>query len=198
MKRLIVPTNITINIGLVTTMILLLFTTSTIIVDTFAFTTVSTSYNSRTTATTATKMSLFAKPRSRSPLVDEALEAYPYSFEGRRAMVTREQAGLTFNELARLYGDDEALTMVKLEPRVLVFNSDNYAPCLEAWTEQFGLEAAKGMVGRNPNLLAVRPSLAQKPAEDSMFFSYVIAASRPLPKILAAGLLLSIATAGMQ
>ena len=143
-------------------------------------------------------MSLFAKPRSRSPLVDEALEAYPYSFEGRRAMVTREQAGLTFNELARLYGDDEALTMVKLEPRVLVFNSDNYAPCLEAWTEQFGLEAAKGMVGRNPNLLAVRPSLAQKPAEDSMFFSYVIAASRPLPKILAAGLLLSIATAGMQ
>lgn len=198
MKRLIVPTNITIKIGLVTTMILLLFTMSTIIVDTFAFTTVSTSYNSRTTARTTTKTSLFAKPRSRSPLLDEALEAYPYSFEGRRAMVTREQAGLTFNELARLYGDEEALAMVKLEPRVLVFNCDNYAPCLEAWTEQFGLEAAKGMVGRNPNLLAVRPLLAKKPAEDSMFFSYVIAASRPLPKILAAGLLLSIATAGMQ
>ena len=109
-------------------------------------------------------------------------------------MVTQEKASLAFNELARLYGDKEALAMVKLESRVLVFNSDNYEPCLDAWTEQFGLEAAQGMVGRNPNLLAVRPSLAQKPAEDSMVFSYIIAVSRPLPKVIGVALLLSIAT----
>jgi hypothetical protein len=203
MPRLIVPTNATTLV-----MMMILVTTATFLTDAFAFTTIPSSKpftsriinsSSSTTSTKAnTKTSLSAKSRPRSPLLDEALEAYPYSFEGKRAMVTQEKASAAFNELARLYGDEEALAMVKLESRVLVFNIDNYEPCLEAWTEQFGLEAAQGMVGRNPNLLAVRPTLAQKPAEDSMFFSYIIAASRPLPKILGAGLLLSIATAGMH
>ena len=200
MPRLIVPTNTT---TLVMTMILV--TTATFLTDAFAFTTIpsskpftSRSSSSTTTTRTRTKTSISAKSRSQSPLLDEGLEAYSYKFEGGRAMVTKEKAILAFNELARLYGDEEAVAMVKLESRVLVFNSDNYAPCLASWTEQFGLEAAQGMVGRNPNLLAIRPELAVKPAEDCMVFSYIIAASRPLPKILGAGLLLSIATAGMH
>lgn len=198
MPRLIVPTNATTLV-----MMMILVTTATFLTDAFAFTSIpsskpftSRSSSTMTTTRTRTKTSISAK--FRSPLLDEGLEAYSYKFEGRRAMVTKEKAILAFNELARLYGDEEAVAMVKLESRVLVFNSDNYAPCLASWTEQFGLEAAQGMVGRNPNLLAIRPELAVKPAEDCMVFSYIIAASRPLPKILGAGLLLSIATAGMH
>ena len=148
----------------------------------------------------STKTSLHAARTKASVLLDEALDAYPYRFkpENKRGMVTREKATVAFNELARLYGDENALAIVKLEPRALVFNSDNYAPCIEAWTEQFGLEASQGMVGRNPGLLAVKPKQAQKPAEDSMVFSYIIAVTRPLPKLIGVGLLLSILTSGMQ
>lgn len=145
-----------------------------------------------------------------SPLVDEALAVYPFRFqpdkkqagapEGEKlyAPVTRNQATGCFNELARLYGDDEALAMVKLLPRALSFRSDFFEPCLEAWTEQFGSEAAQGMVRRNPGLLGVNPILAREPAEASMALSYVVAVTRPLPKLIAAGLLLSIATAGLR
>jgi len=180
-------------------MMMILFTAS--IVDSFTLVVVPTS--SRTTVsitTTATTTSaLHAVRRSKSsPLLEEALEAYPFSFNNKNSLVTEEQAATTFNILARLYGDQEALDIVKIEPRALVFNSDNYAPCLEAWTEQFGLEASQAMVGRNPGLLAVRPALAQKPAEDSMAFSYIFAVARQWPIIFGVGLLLTIAKSGIQ
>jgi len=165
----------------------------TILVDGFAPPVVGTT---TTTTTTTTKTSLCARGKS-SPLLGEALEAYPFSFEGKRAMVSEQKATVAFNELARLYGDDEALAIVELFPRSLCFDSTNYAPCLEAWTEQFGLEASQGMVGRNPGLLGVKPFTAKEPAEASMFFSYIIAVTRPLPKIIAVGLILSIVTAGL-
>ena len=152
----------------------------------------------RTTALAVFGRSGGGGKKSSSPLLGEALEAYPFRFDGPRAMVSEAKAAVAFNELARLYGDEEALAMVKIFPRALVFDSSNYGPCLEAWTEQFGPEAARKMVGRNPGLLGVKPFTAREPAEASMAFSYIIAATRPLPGILAAGLLLSIATAGLH
>jgi len=88
--------------------------------------------------------------------------------------------------------------MVKLESRSLRFNKDNFGPCLEAWEEQFGLEAAQAMVGRNPGLLGVLPMQAREPAEASMFLSYVVAVTRPLPQIAVVGGLLAILTAGIR
>jgi len=173
---------------------MILFTTS--IVDSFTLVVVPTSRTS--TPTTTITSALHAARSTSSPLLDEALEAYPFSFTNKNSQVTEKKAITTFNVLARLYGDQEALAIVKIEPRALVFNSDNYAPCLEAWTEQFGLEASQAMVGRNPGLLAVRPSLAKKPAEDSMAFSYIFAATRQWPKILAVGFLLTILKSGIQ
>lgn len=140
-----------------------------------------------------------------SPLLDEALNAYPFQFQPEKAVdptlyaaVTQSQATTTFNELARLYGDDEALTMVKVQPNILTFNSKYFAPCLDAWTDQFGLESAQAMVRRNPGLLGVNPILAKEPAEASMALSYVVAVTRPLPKLIGVGLLLAIATAGLR
>jgi len=75
---------------------------------------------------------------SSSPLVEEALSAYPYVLTD-----AEKKAGCiaNFNEMASLYGDENALAMVRLEPKTLTFNKDNYALQLANWEEQFGLEA---------------------------------------------------------
>eukprot|EP00580_Thalassiosira_gravida_P000251 CAMPEP_0201605788 /NCGR_PEP_ID=MMETSP0492-20130828/5485_1 /ASSEMBLY_ACC=CAM_ASM_000837 /TAXON_ID=420259 /ORGANISM="Thalassiosira gravida, Strain GMp14c1" /LENGTH=191 /DNA_ID=CAMNT_0048070103 /DNA_START=44 /DNA_END=619 /DNA_ORIENTATION=+ len=138
-------------------------------------------------------------PSSSSPLLEEALSSYPYKFRpDTDKSGTKASCSATFNELARLYGDEEALAMVKLESRSLRFNRDNFGPCLEAWEEQFGLESSQAMVGRNPGLLSVSPMQAREPAEASMFFSYVVAVTRPLPQIAVVGGLLAILTAGIR
>eukprot|EP00571_Detonula_confervacea_P011169 CAMPEP_0172310672 /NCGR_PEP_ID=MMETSP1058-20130122/12387_1 /TAXON_ID=83371 /ORGANISM="Detonula confervacea, Strain CCMP 353" /LENGTH=194 /DNA_ID=CAMNT_0013023579 /DNA_START=46 /DNA_END=630 /DNA_ORIENTATION=- len=158
---------------------------------------------SSTRHSTSTKTSLHAarskNKKGSSPLLDEALAAYPFQFRpDNETTGTAKYVSQNFNELARLYGDEEALAIVKLEPSALRFPGDNFAPCLDAWTEQFGLEAAQAMVGRNPGLLGVLPKQAREPAEASMALSWVVAVTRPLPKIIAVGGLLAILTAGVR
>lgn len=126
-----------------------------------------------------------------SPLAEEALALYPFNFRpenepvdapGRPKLCTTESKALKcFNEMARLYGDERALKMVKTTPIVLTFNSANFEGSLNAWAEQFELEAAQNMVERNPGLLGVEPSLAAEPAEGSMALSYAVWITRPSP-----------------
>jgi hypothetical protein len=103
----------------------------------------------------------------------------------------------TFSEIARLFGDEEALAMVKIFPQTLKFQNENFARSLDSWEDQFGLEAAKAMVCRNPDLPGIRPEQTDG-AEACMAFFYVIAATRPLPKIIGVALLLAILTAGLR
>ena len=147
-------------------------------------------------STSNTRLSLFGSPRAtkNSPVLDEALAAYPFKFKSDAEKKERSQ---TFNEIARLYGDDAALEMVKILPVTLQFKRDNFAGCLDSWEEQFGLEKAQAMVLRNPGLLGVRPEQTDS-AESAMFFSYVVAVTRPFPKIVAAAGLLAILTAGFR
>ena len=146
-----------------------------------------------------TETSLCAARSRSSPLLDEGLALYPFRFRPDDEKTgTKRTCSTAFNELARLYGDQEALAIVEIEPRVLRFNSENFESCLEAWTEQFGLEASQAMVGRNPGLLGIRPAEASQPAEASMAMSYVVGVTRPLPKIIAAGGILAIVTAGLR
>jgi hypothetical protein len=151
-----------------------------------------------------------ATTKSKSPpLLQEALDCFPFEFrpenerpgaKGRpKFACSKSQATQTFQELSKLYGgDDNALKIIQTQPLVLTFDSNNFKPCLEAWERQFGLEKARAMVLRNPGLLAVSPVLAREPAEATMALSYVIAATRPLPKIIAVAGILAIATAGMR
>jgi hypothetical protein len=153
----------------------------------------------RTHTTTNTHLSAFGTSKSRttkntSPLLEEALSAYPYKFKSDADKFDKSQ---TFNEMARLYGDKEALEMVKICPQTLKFKRENFQRCLDSWEEQFGLEKAQAMVLRNPGLLGIRPEQTDG-AESSMVFSYIVALTRPLPKIIAAGGLLAILTAGMR
>lgn len=148
---------------------------------------------------TTTQLSLFgsrapARTKKNSPLLDEALTSYPYKFKSDEDKLEKIE---TFNEIARLYGDKEALQMVQICPQTLKFKRQNFASCLDSWEEQFGLDAARAMVLRNPGLLGVRPEQTDG-AESSMAFSYIVAVTRPLPKIIAVGGLLAILTAGMR
>jgi hypothetical protein len=148
---------------------------------------------------TTSQLSVFgsrtpARTTKNSPLLDEALTSYPYQFKSDQDKLEKTQ---TFNEIARLYGDKEALQMVQICPQTLKFKRQNFAPCLDSWEEQFGLDAARAMVLRNPGLLGVRPEQTDG-AESSMAFSYIVAVTRPLPKIIAVGGLLAILTAGMR
>lgn len=116
-----------------------------------------------------------------SPLLDDAIASYPYTFKS-----DEQKAGCieNFNELSRLYGDEGALQIVKIMPKSLTIKREYFAPCLDNWEEQFGLEKAQAMVLRNPGLLAVKPDETDS-AESSMAFSYLVAVTRgPIPKII--------------
>ena len=133
-----------------------------------------------------------------SPLTEVALASYPYEFRpdestaAKRFLqeITKKQASTAFEELARVYGDTCALEMVKIQPIALTVNSDYFEPTLEVWAEQFGEDAAKAMVARNPALLLLNPKKAEVDAWGAMGWSFVIWATRPiLSKLLMAGFL---------
>jgi len=88
----------------------------------------------------------------------------------------------SFTEIARLYGEENALVMVKALPNILAFDSNNFSPALDAFGEIFGEEEANAMVVRNPGLLAVSPKNAATSSDQTMQFSYIIAYTRPIGK----------------
>ena len=127
-----------------------------------------------------------------SPLLEEAFAAFPYEFidenekRTRLTSTTKSKATKAFNEMARLYGDERALAMVKTQPAVLTLKSENFAPSLDVWAEAYGSrEAAQAMMVRNPGLLGIPPVLAAENTDATMAMSYVIAITRPtLPKFV--------------
>ena len=103
--------------------------------------------------------------------------------------ITETQALAAFEELARLYGPEQALEMVKIQPLALIMNPNNFQDTLNVWTETFGLEASQSMVARNPGLLLMTANAAENDVMGAMGWSYVIWATRPvLVKLALVGL----------
>jgi len=94
--------------------------------------------------------------------------------------VNDDKLRIAFNTIVTLYGEENALKMVKIQPGVLAFNKDNFAPSLDAFGETFGLEEAKDMVIRNPGLLSVKPVIAASADDLTMQMSYVVDFTRPI------------------
>jgi len=97
-----------------------------------------------------------------------------------------------FTELSKVYGKEEALKMVRDLPIALAFNRKNFAPSLKAFAAKFGNDEAREMVQRNPGLLALKPSGAggaDSVEDQTMKFSYLVAATRPAGPFLLYGLL---------
>lgn len=163
----------------------------------------------QTTPRTPTSLAFFgtakkSAPKS-SPLADEAVELYTAKYSGgarqklffeswgmpesyqapedtSASIFDRKNAELTstFNTIASLYGEDEALKMVKIQPGILAFNEDNFKPSLEAFGENFGYEESKEMIIRNPGLLSVKPANAAVADDLTMQLSYVVDFTRPI------------------
>jgi hypothetical protein len=88
-----------------------------------------------------------------------------------------------YQELVRLYGETAAFQMVRDMPLILAFDSKAFAPSLAAFSDIFGAEPAQAMVRRNPGLLALPPTGAggaDSVTDQTMQFSYIVAATRPL------------------
>lgn len=98
------------------------------------------------------------------------------------SIFARKEADLisVFDAIAYLYGDEEALKMVKIQPGVLAFNKENFGPSLEAFGAKFGAEEARAMVIRNPGLLSVKPTNAEAADDLTMKLSYVVDFTRPI------------------
>jgi hypothetical protein len=95
----------------------------------------------------------------------------------------------TFQELAKVYGTDEALKMTKDLPAILAFDKRNFKPTLMEFGKIFGDQEAKEMVMRNPGLLAVKPEDAADADDQTMKFSYIVAKTRPAGPYLLYGTL---------
>lgn len=142
-----------------------------------------------------------------SPLATEAVDIYTNKFlsggsrskfffeswgmpgayskpDEEKKIFARQSAELTatFNTIASLYGEDNALNMVKVEPRVLAFEKDNFGPSLEKFGDKWGIDEAKEMVIRNPGLLSVKPADAEAADDLTMQLSYVVEVTRPIGK----------------
>ena len=110
----------------------------------------------------------------------------PGDLSKRFSDISEKDALATFAELAKLYGDEETLGMVNIMPIILAFNKNEFAGCRKEWKEIFGDEESKAMVLRNPGLLAVRAYEAGKATDQTMTFSYIVAATRPAGSFLLA------------
>jgi hypothetical protein len=98
--------------------------------------------------------------------------------------ITEQEAKASFAELAKVYGDERALDMVKSFPLCLAFDKSAWAKSLALWAEKFGEEESKEMVRRNPGLLALKAKEAAKANDSTMQFSYLVAITRPAGSIL--------------
>ena len=72
------------------------------------------------------------------------------STQGKRLTdISEKEVRQNFQAMSKVYGEEQALEMVKILPISLSFNSKNFGPSLNAFAEIFGLEESKAMVGRN-------------------------------------------------
>jgi len=109
---------------------------------------------------------------------------------GRRLFdVDEKQQRAAFAELAKLYGESNALDMCRVMSDILAFDRKSFAGSLKAFSNIFGHEEAKAMVMRNPGLLLAKPEEAANSDKLTMQLSYVVAATRPAGPLLLATVL---------
>lgn len=147
--------------------------------------------------TAATILDAPSPPRmaASSVLAEEALACYPYEFRSddstkkRTIMdITRKQALTAFHELARLYGPERSVELIKGQPLVLASaNVGDFEASYKVWCDVFGVGPTQAMVARNPGLLLVKPKMAEADAFGAMGWSYVLWATRPIASKLALG-----------
>mmetsp|Transcript_26580 Transcript_26580/g.37441 ORF Transcript_26580/g.37441 Transcript_26580/m.37441 type:complete len:202 (-) Transcript_26580:59-664(-) len=156
----------------------------------------------------SSQLNLFGKAKggssASSKLADDALAVYDQTYTKRTGTgetffdADDNTLKASFNILAKLYGEEAALGMVKNQPAILAYKSANFEPSLAEFGNIFGEEEAKGMVMRNPNLLSVSPTQAATSDNLTMQLSYVVSVTRPLGKFGLLALLALVLTPAIE
>eukprot|EP00597_Dinobryon_sp_UTEXLB2267_P016755 CAMPEP_0201092150 /NCGR_PEP_ID=MMETSP0812-20130820/707_1 /ASSEMBLY_ACC=CAM_ASM_000668 /TAXON_ID=98059 /ORGANISM="Dinobryon sp., Strain UTEXLB2267" /LENGTH=168 /DNA_ID=CAMNT_0047343553 /DNA_START=109 /DNA_END=615 /DNA_ORIENTATION=+ len=127
-----------------------------------------------------------------SPVALEAISVYqkanPKPKPGRGYDILPEELNLRFISLVEAVKSEEvALKIVSTVPEVLVIKpqlvKDNFAMFESKW----GFEKTLGLVTRNPNILSVATrgyGSAEVAGDETLYASYLIAATRPIGKPL--------------
>jgi hypothetical protein len=103
-----------------------------------------------------------------------------------------------FSALASVYGEERSIGMVKIFPICLTFDTNQFSKTFAVWSEIYGDDATRGMVSRNPGLLAVEPKDATQSSEQTMVFSYIIALTRPIGIFGPIGILALLSVPGIE
>jgi hypothetical protein len=104
----------------------------------------------------------------------------------------------TFQDLAKVFGAEDALQMVKDFPIVLAITRKDLVPVMKAFSATFGEEDAGAMCKRNPGLLFLRPPVAAAADDLTMQFSYIIAFTRPVGPLILVTLLALLCEPGFE
>jgi len=119
----------------------------------------------------------------------------------------------TYQAIAKLYGEENAAKMAKAEVKVLGFDSSGFAatkaafvgalcePSEDGKPAKYTEADVEAMVTRNPLLLNLRATGfggADTTGDETMYASYVIAATRPAGPFLLGGLFLLLATPAIK
>jgi len=117
---------------------------------------------------------------------DDAVAFYQTKYPDKKQVKELKTA---FTDLAKVYGDDSALKMIKDDPILLGYNSKFFAPSHEEFAKTFGKEESLAMVKRNPGLLSLPPAEAAKAADSTMQLSYIVGVTKPAGPFLLYGTL---------
>ena len=117
---------------------------------------------------------------------DDAVAFYQTKYPDKKQVKELKTA---FTDLAKVYGDDSALKMIKDDPILLGYNSKNFAPSHEEFAKTFGKEESLAMVKRNSGLLSLPPAEAAKAADSTMQLSYIVGVTKPAGPFLLYGTL---------
>jgi len=120
---------------------------------------------------------------------DDLVDAFKKKFSARRKKRPIDEKVLrkTFTEMAKVYGLENAIVMANTELRTLEMDPSYFKGTYDIFCETFGKEDAIEMVKRNPGLLATAPDgygSAETAGPETMFLSYVVAATRPAGPLL--------------
>ena len=132
-----------------------------------------------------------------SSLASEAVSIYLTKLkpkEGTFVDRSEEELKVCFQELSEIFGQDDAMDMVKRGPKVLASYPSVFKESMEEYSKIFGEEEAKAMVKRNTGLLFVQPVDARDVDDTTMKMSYVIAFFQPLGPYWLYGMLALLAT----
>ena len=132
-----------------------------------------------------------------SEKASKTMEIWKTKGKGKAFDVTDDEAAFRFAFLNDIIGDEDlTIRAINNSPLVLTISEGRIIDNFEVYKEIYGLEKATGLIVRNPLILQVPTrgyGSAETSGDETIFMSYVVAATRPIggPLLFLLGFLLA-------